>query len=401
MGRALAEPTAGPNLAKLLAARRGGRVVIVLEDTTRHSPLPDILPVILREIDHAGIQRQQVEVFFATGMHPPMTPRQVVEKLGPAAAELTWRCNPWKDEAAYEHVGDVGRMKVAIDRGVLEADLRIIVSSVSIHMQAGFGGGYKMFLPGCASLRTIRQLHRHGLEDARTQLVGTHAKDNLMRRAIDAAGQLIDRRSGASFAVQYLLDAANLPGAITAGEVLASQQMLAKQAAVANGVLVESPADIVIANAYPRDADLWQSFKAIANTRWALRPNGVMICLTRCESAMQGMNVPRWPIGPGAMRRVIRWLGAETFSALITRLKPSLAGDAAFFIELAAQALHRNPLVMFSPILHATGGRFPGLALYENWDDVVALTRSLLGEGPQRVVVFPTAGTTYPVPPER
>ena len=400
LGRALAEPTAGPPLAELLAARRKGRIVLILEDMTRHSPLTEILPIVLREIDHAGINRDQVEVVFAAGMHPAMTPREVATKLGSLAGSLRWRCNPWKDRGAYETVGRAGRLKVEIDRGVVGADLRIVVSSVSVHLQAGFGGGCKMFLPGCASLETIRQLHRLGLDDPNKQLVGTGADDNPMRRAIDAAGALIDQAHGATFAVQYLLDDNDQPSAIAAGDILASQQMLAKRCSVANGVLIDSPADIVIANAYPRDADLWQSFKAIANTRMALRPGGIMICLTRCEGAMQGMNVPRWPLKPSSMRRVIRWLGAETFSSAITRLVPRLAGDAAFFVRMATQVLHRNPLLMVSPILHATGGKFPGIELFPDFEGAIAMTRELLGEGPQRVVVFPTAGTTYPVPAE-
>ena len=398
LGRALAEPTGGPPLAELLGGCRNGRIALILEDMTRHSPLPEILPIVLREIDHAGISRDRVEIVFACGMHPAMTPREVATKLGPLAASLRWRCNPWKDRRAYETVGRAGRLKVEVDSGVANADLRIVISSVSVHLQAGFGGGCKMFLPGCASLETIRQLHRLGLDDPNKQLVGTEAADNPMRRAIDAAGPLIDQTHGATFAVQYLLDGDDRPSMIATGDILASQQMLAKHCSVANSVLIENQADIVIANAYPRDADLWQSFKAIANTRLALRPGGIMICLTRCEGAMEGMNVPRWPLKPSGMRRIIRWLGAETFSSAITRLIPRLAGDAAFFVRMATQILHRNPLLMVSPILHATGGKFPGIELFADWDDAVALTRELLGDGPQRVVVFPTAGTTYPVP---
>ena len=56
------------------------------------------------------------------------------------------------------------------------------------------------------------------------------------------------------------------------------------------------------------------------------------------------------------MRRIVRWLGPETLSSLVTRLVPRLAGDAAFFVSMATQTLHRNPIVHVSPILHATGG---------------------------------------------
>jgi len=398
LARALTEPTTGPSLSRLLAARRQGRIVIILEDLTRHSPLPEILPVVMREIKHAGISTQQVELFFATGMHPPMTAREVAGKIGPAMAKLNWRCNPWHDETAYESVGKVGKMDVRIDRGVLHADLRIIISSVSVHLQAGFGGGYKMLLPGCASLKTIRQLHRLGLHETQHQLVGTGSDRNPMRRAIDEAGQCIDETRGASFAVQYLLNSDNVPSFIAAGQVIPTHRMLAKQCAVATGVLVDHQADVLITNAYPRDRDLWQSFKCIANTRWACRPGGVIVCFSRCEAAMHGMNVPKWPISPTWMRRIVGWIGPHPLSSLVTRIIPHLAGDAAFFVRMATQTLHRNPLLIVSPILHSASGKFPGLEVLPAMDQAVECTRRILGGGPQRVTVFPTGGTTYPLP---
>ena len=401
LGLALTAPATGTSLPDLLAGRRGGKVVIILEDMTRHSPLAEILRIVMREIEHAGVGRDDLELLFASGMHPPMTPREVAEKIGPAMTKIRWRCNPWHDPKAYESIGRVGRRDVRIDRGLLEAELRIIISSVSVHLQAGFGGGYKMIVPGCAALETIRSLHRLGLRDAQHQLVGSGPAGNPMRRAIDGAGKLLEAREGANFAVQYLLDSDNMPSFIAAGEVIPTQRMLAKQCSVATGVLIDNPADVLIANAYPRDHDLWQSFKCIANTRWACRPDGVIICLTRCEAAMQGMRVPRWPISPAWMRRIMQWLGADAVGSLITRLVPQLAGDAAFFVRMASQTLQRNPLVMVSPILHAAGGKFPGLEVVGSMAEAMAYAQRLLGDGPQRVTVFPAGGTTYPIPPSQ
>ena len=103
-----------PPLGKLLAARKTGSIVLILEDMTRHSPLPEILPVILREIEHAGVDLARVLVFVATGMHPPLTAAQVRQKLGPCADGLAWRAgrgHDWVDvapttveEIAYERV---------------------------------------------------------------------------------------------------------------------------------------------------------------------------------------------------------------------------------------------------------------------------------------------------------
>jgi len=394
---ALTQPAAGLPLEKLLSARRGGRIVLVVEDSSRHSPLPEILAVVLREIRHAGVADEQMELFFATGMHPPMTGEEAAAKLGPGGAGIAWRSNPWHRPRAHVSVGRVGNIDIRIDRGVAEADLRIIISAVAPHLQAGFGGGYKMLVPGCAALETIRRLHRLGMRRDGAPLVGTDASANPMRSVIDAAGSLVDARRGKTFAVQYLLDEAALPAFVATGEPLPAQQMLAKQCSVGCGVVTPVQADLLIVNAHPLDLDLWQSFKCIANTRWAVRPHGVILCLTRCPSGLHGMKPPPWPFSPAWTRRLISLLGPEGLSALVTRLVPRLAGDAAFFIRLATQTARRNPILFASPSMHALGIRFPGVELFPDADRAIAAAGRLLGGGPQRVIVFPSGGTSFPV----
>jgi nickel-dependent lactate racemase len=398
LARALSQPAVGLPLGRLLAARPHGKVAIVVEDVTRHSPTPRILEVIMREIRHARIPDEQVEVVFATGMHPAMSPAQAAEKLGPAMEGIRRRSNPWADGGAYVHLGQIGRAPVRIDRSIAAADIRILVSSVSPHLQGGFGGGYKMFFPGCAPLDTIRALHRLGIGRRPRQLVGLSASRNPMRRVIDSAGRMVDDAGGKTFSVQYLLDDQDLPQAIAAGEVLPIHRMLRKRCSVDCGIVASGQADVLITNAHPRDFDLWQCFKSIPNTMWAARPNGVIICLARCEAGLYGMKVPPWPLGPTWTRRLVRLIGPEAISSLLTRLMPSMAGDAAFFIRLAAQTLCRNHIIMVSPALHAAGATFPGLRIVASMDEAIAAAERRLPEGSRRVVVFPFGGVTFPIP---
>jgi len=395
---ALTQPAAGPALGRILAARPNGRVVLIVEDVTRHSPVARILEVVMREIRHARIADGQVDVVFATGMHPPMTAEQAAEKLGPGMAGVRWRSNPWHDRSAYAHVGNAGRAPIWVDRGVATADVRILIASVTPHLQAGFGGGYKMYVPGCARLDTIRSVHRVGLGRRARQLVGVGGSRNPMRAAIDAAGELVDALGGKSFSVQYLLDEQDRPTSVATGEVLPVHRMLQKQCSVACGIVTPGTADVLITNAHPRDFDLWQCFKCIPNTLWAARPKGVVICLARCEAGLYGMKVPPWPLNPTWTRRLFRALGPEAISSLLTRLVPSLAGDAAFFVRLATQTLCRNPIIMVSPALHAAGGSFPGLKVLPSMAEAVRDAERLLPAGARRVVVFPAGGSTFPIP---
>ncbi|MFW5839804.1 MAG: lactate racemase domain-containing protein [Planctomycetota bacterium] len=394
---ALSQPGNGQGLSRLIQARRGGRFVIVVEDITRHSPLVPILEVIARELEHGKVADSQVEILFATGMHHKMTAKQAREKIGPFADRFNWRSNPWTEPQAYSSIGRAGRIELQLDTRLVQADLRIIISSVSPHLQAGFGGGAQMLLPGCASLESIRHLHRLGLGRNLRQMVGTDAGANLMRATIDRAGQLLEKAGGKTLSIQYVLDSDNQPTSIAVGDLLAVQQMLAKHCAVSCGVVVHEPADIVIAGAFPRDYDLWQSFKCIPNTMWALRPGGVLICVTDCPAGRNGIQPPKWPLSPRWTRNLVGWLGGETLASLIGRLVPRLAGDAAFFVRMGMQTIERNPVIFLSPRLSQEGD-FPGVTLCDTMERAAEACHDILGTGPQRVTVFPQGGVTYPIP---
>ncbi len=402
LANALTRPEGMPALGHLLSARRSGRIAVVVEDLTRHSPLPRILEVLFRELRHARVPDENVEIFLATGMHPAPSPEQVAEKIGPdLAGRIAWRANPWTDPQAYVSLGRVelpraGRLPLWIDRRVAGADLRILVSSVSPHLQAGFGGGYKMLVPGCSGLSTIRRLHLAGVPRRPLQQVGQLAEENPMRRLIDAAGKAIDAAGGISFSIQYVLDARDQPAAIAVGDVAVCQRMLAKRCAAGYGVLVDAPADVVIANAHPRDFDLWQSFKAIAHCCWAARRDGVIVCLARCPAGVN-MPTPSLPVGSGCVRRIVRLLGADAVASLATRLVPSLSGDAAFFVRLALQLLQRNSVLLASPALAEAGRTVLGLSVFADPTEAFQAADAQLAGGPKQVIVFPSGGSTYPV----
>jgi len=403
LGTALARPEGAKPLGELLnAVGPRGRIALIVEDITRHSPLVEILPIVFRELHHAGIADEQVEVILATGMHPPTTAEEAGAKLGPFADRCRWRCNDAGDPAAHVSVGTVpipgGRdtLEVQVDRGCIEADLRIVVSAVTPHLQAGFGGGGKMFVPGCASIETIRGVHNEGLDPHNRQQVGTEASANRMRQMIDAATELIAAAAGPTFAVQYLLDGNDLPSAVVTGDLQRGQRMLAKQSAAATGLIIESPADILITNAAPRDYDLWQCFKCIANTHWAARPNGVVIVLARCPAGAN-MGAIRWPLSPTWTRRLVRWIGTRGLMALVNRFMPRVSPEAHFFIRMAAETIRRNPILMYAPELLQRGQKFPGLPLYGDLPSVFTAADDLLGAGRRQVTVFTEGGASYPV----
>ena len=81
----------------------------------------------------------------------------------------TYRCfsPPVDDLSAYVDLGRTPQgIPVRVFRPVAEADLRILIGSVLPHLQAGFGGGYKLIFPGTSHRTTLGALHRQGLDSA-------------------------------------------------------------------------------------------------------------------------------------------------------------------------------------------------------------------------------------------
>ena len=57
-------------------------MVILADDNTRLTPANEILPVVLDEMNAAGVKDEQVTVVIALGTHRFMTAAEIVKKFG-------------------------------------------------------------------------------------------------------------------------------------------------------------------------------------------------------------------------------------------------------------------------------------------------------------------------------
>ena len=111
---------------------------------------------------------------------------------------------------------------------VARADLRILIGSVLPHLQAGFGGGYKLIFPGTSHRSTLGALHRQGLtgDGDAGLLLGGDAATNPMRRAIqEAAGRL-----GPCLSISHLIGGPGQVFRVLSGRPEPVQDILASEA---------------------------------------------------------------------------------------------------------------------------------------------------------------------------
>ena len=78
--RALSHPIGSKTLGEL--AKGVNNVVLIADDNTRLTPTDKIIPVLLAELNSAGIRDEQITIIIALGTHRFMTDGEIQAKFG-------------------------------------------------------------------------------------------------------------------------------------------------------------------------------------------------------------------------------------------------------------------------------------------------------------------------------
>ncbi len=80
--RSLAAPVGSQTLRDIARARPRARVALVIDDGSRPTPVAGILPLVLAELEDAGIARESITLIPATGLHRAMSRDEVAQRAG-------------------------------------------------------------------------------------------------------------------------------------------------------------------------------------------------------------------------------------------------------------------------------------------------------------------------------
>jgi hypothetical protein len=397
LASALDYPESSPGLEALV--RSGSTVAIVVDDPSRWTPVREALPVVLERLRAVGVLSKDVTISVAVGRHQPVDISSMGRRVGDMVAN-TCACfsPPVDDRSAYADLGTTSLgIPVRVFRPVAQADLRILIGSVLPHLQAGFGGGYKLIFPGTSHRSTLGALHEQGLMGGGDAggLLGGDAATNPMRLAIRQAGALL----GPCISIGHLMGGPNQVFQVIAGDPEAVQNKLASEARIRFQAPAAEPAEIVVAGNHPWPGDPMQSFKVLLHHRAASRPGGVLVGLFWTDPREIDRSFPRKALSfisatgaPGgwAIRRMVP---AAEFALAATR------SPRAFMLRWARELIVDRTVLVYAPTLHQHLG--PRLGPIRIFDDQSALwlaaTRSIRKEPERapRVRIFPQGGLTY------
>ncbi|MBN2503699.1 MAG: nickel-dependent lactate racemase, partial [Anaerolineales bacterium] len=144
---ALRAPIGKPPLAELV--KPGDTVVITHTDITRATPNDRLLPVLIAELEAAGVHPEDITLLNALGTHRPQTETELRAMLGAAIID-NYRCiqhDAFNDDLLVS-LGETSLgHPVRVNHHFLDADFRILTGFIEPHIFAGFSGGPKGVLP--------------------------------------------------------------------------------------------------------------------------------------------------------------------------------------------------------------------------------------------------------------
>ena len=275
----LAAPTGGLPLAELARGRKSA--CIVVSDVTRPVPNPVLLPPILSTLSGAGISRENILLLVATGMHRPSSDEEIVRLVGPdIARDYRVVDHDSKRRDDMVEVGRIGgRVPALVNRGYVEADLKILTGFIEPHMWAGYSGGRKSILPGICSIETLQFMH--GPE----MVAHPGCEYGLLEgNPFHEAGLEVMAMAGADFIVNVTLSTKKEITGVFSGHPVEAHG--AGCAFLARHCVKElaAPLDfIVTTNAgAPLDCNLYQTVKGITGAAPAVKEGGDIVIASRC-----------------------------------------------------------------------------------------------------------------------
>ena len=268
----------------------GDTVCVLISDITRRWQSPSsYLPILMERLNACGVPDEDILILCATGTHRRQTKEEHISLIG---EELYRRIHIMDhvcdDQEHLTYLGATSRgTPVWLNSYAMSYDKLILTGGVVYHFLAGYGGGRKSVVPGIAGRETINTNHNNALNP------GFGSGSNPMVKSANLSPSNpfhADLEEAAAMAKPcYLLNVVadehyNIIGAF-AGDWIKAHRAAAELVDSMDGVFVKERTPLVIASAggYPKDINLYQTSKTLANALEMVAPGGTIILLSECR----------------------------------------------------------------------------------------------------------------------
>lgn len=352
------------------------KIVIVTSDITRPMPSYKVLPNILKRLKKVGVKKENISIVFALGSHRKHTKEEKIKLVG----EEVYNSILCKDSSEDDFI-DMGKTSkgtpILINKTVAESDIRICLGNIEYHYFAGYSGGAKAIMPGVSNREAIQSNHskmiEYGAEVGRLE-------DNPVRLDIEEAIKFCN----IDFILNVILDEKKEIVHAVAGDYIKAHREGCSFLDKLYKKNIKEYADIVIASqgGYPKDLNLYQTQKALANAVFAVKKGGIIILVGSCNEGFGEYVFETW------MKE------AKCPEEMIKRIQNDfqLGGHKAASIGLVLQKANiylvseMNEKIVKDIFMH------PYKKIQEALDDAL----NIKGEY-AKILIMPYAGSTLPV----
>ncbi len=273
--RALRHPIGSSSLRELV--KGAAKVVILADDNTRLTPADQIIPVLLDEMNAAGVRDEQVTVIIALGTHRFMTDKEITAKFGKAVVNrVRIKNHDYKSPDALVDLGTTASgTRILINREVYQADFKIGVGSIVPHHIPGFAGGAKIVQPGVSGEKTTAETHLLSVRAPRSYL---GVENNPVRVEVNE----IARQVGMHTIFNTVLNRRGEVVRAFFGDTVAAFNEGVKTSREVYAVEIPEEADIVVSGSHPCDLEFWQAHKTLYPSDLAVKAGGTLVIVTPC-----------------------------------------------------------------------------------------------------------------------
>ena len=286
------------------------KICIAFTDITRATPNDRIIPWLL---EHLGGPNDNITLLNQLGTHRPNTREELETMLTPevVANYRVLNHEPENPEALVQVDTTADGTPALLNRHIVEADLRIITGFIEPHFFAGFSGGVKGIMPGCAGLETVMSNHgAKNIGDPQATF-GVTEGNPLWEELRDIA-----LKTGPSFLLNITLNEQRDITNVFAGDIIEAHKtgcVFVKKSAMQP---LEQPFDIVVTtnSGYPLDLNLYQGVKGMSAGARVLKEGGTLILAAECrEGVPDGSPLDDLLRSAGSIEEILAMLSTPGF----------------------------------------------------------------------------------------
>ena len=270
--------------------RAGEKVCIVISDVTRRWQSPETyLPILVAELESAGIRDEDILILSATGTHRRQTREEQIGLVTQAVYDrVRVEDHQCTEEENLAYVGTTSRgTPVWLDKRALECDHILLTGGVVFHFMAGYGGGRKSILPGISGRETIMKNHNLALNPGLGSGSNPNVRSANMNDTNPVHADMMEACSmvNPTFLVNVVVNDDQEIIAAFAGNWITAHQAACDLVDRMYGVPVREKTPLVIASAggYPKDLNFYQTIKTLCNAREVVEDGGTIILVTKSE----------------------------------------------------------------------------------------------------------------------